>query len=449
MQKLITLLAGSLFWGGTSNGQYTRAEQDHFLFLGLKPAIQQAFKGTAVQERIVARVNRSQGTQLFIDSTVYKYNAPQRGISSSGDNLLFYTDFNEEPLSARIFYDTTIHFRNGVGTDQSYRIYDNDNNLVNTTSKGSGAQYLAAYAAPGQCSLITANQHNSSSNGYDLQYAIYRSPNSIGNSTMDSTYSFLLQSPLYLRLSAFNSSGKPEHFINKLWDVNTNNWIEKDRVNYTYNSNNQLVKVDYQYWTGQWTTSMVDSIAYPSGNSSYQSLKEYIYNSGTGTYDLTFEELCHINAAGLHDTVYSNYPANSTSTDFKTVITYTAFNHIEEYRVYYKTTTGEYASTPGYVAKFYYETHNTTSGIPTVNKTAWRLYPNPMNNMLTFETEHNNTQAVLELKDITGRTVLQADLFNKKQTLNISHLQPGIYLYHITDNGFTVKQGKIMKQCTD
>ena len=87
--------------------------------------------------------------------------------------------------------------------------------------------------------------------------------------------------------------------------------------------------------------------------------------------------------------------------------------------------------------------------VPTLPEDAYKIYPNPASGQLhiSFSKEENTAQ-VCSIVDIMGRVVCSAMLtgMSGDVIVNISHLQPGIYLYRITENGLTKASGKIAKE---
>ena len=73
------------------------------------------------------------------------------------------------------------------------------------------------------------------------------------------------------------------------------------------------------------------------------------------------------------------------------------------------------------------------------------VYPNPVHHVLNIETSQSLSNGVLSIVDVAGRVLLTNKLLNRKETIDISLLQRGLYLYHITDNGLMIKTGKLEK----
>lgn len=75
------------------------------------------------------------------------------------------------------------------------------------------------------------------------------------------------------------------------------------------------------------------------------------------------------------------------------------------------------------------------------------IYPNPSNGMLTVNHHlDQNSNPVISLVDVIGKTVLSASLTNNIQTLDINNLPQGIYFATITSKEGKSKTMKIVKK---
>jgi hypothetical protein len=78
-----------------------------------------------------------------------------------------------------------------------------------------------------------------------------------------------------------------------------------------------------------------------------------------------------------------------------------------------------------------------------------KIYPNPVQDQLTVSyINKTDNGSLLQITDVTGRKVLDENLdgASGQKLINVSKLQPGVYLYKIMENGATSLQGKFVKQ---
>jgi len=73
-----------------------------------------------------------------------------------------------------------------------------------------------------------------------------------------------------------------------------------------------------------------------------------------------------------------------------------------------------------------------------------KCYPNPVTDYLTIEL-NNNQNAVMEILDITGRTLLKKELSTARSKISLGDLSRGYYILKI-DNGITPFTKKIIKE---
>lgn len=85
---------------------------------------------------------------------------------------------------------------------------------------------------------------------------------------------------------------------------------------------------------------------------------------------------------------------------------------------------------------YYQYTRTTGTGVETTQKELlFRAYPNPANNMLYLDIAADNADIVIS--NMLGATVLKQRAFNGIQQMDISKLQPGMYLVQVTAAGKT------------
>ena len=75
------------------------------------------------------------------------------------------------------------------------------------------------------------------------------------------------------------------------------------------------------------------------------------------------------------------------------------------------------------------------------------VYPNPNNGVLNVNLTSTLAQnSSLEVYDAIGKLVVKQALTSELNTLNISHLDNGIYTFKVINNSTLIKIGKLVKQ---
>lgn len=89
-------------------------------------------------------------------------------------------------------------------------------------------------------------------------------------------------------------------------------------------------------------------------------------------------------------------------------------------------------------------TLDTTIGIEENERITFNIYPNPVTDFATVETEQIR-ETTLEIIDVTGRVVNVVSLNSTKTTVDLSFLSSGIYTATLFQNGVVVSRKQIVK----
>lgn len=87
---------------------------------------------------------------------------------------------------------------------------------------------------------------------------------------------------------------------------------------------------------------------------------------------------------------------------------------------------------------------NALSIASNVNPDGFLVFPNPTQNSLTFKFSNSSNDKLFIYNDL-GQLILENDNLQNNQSVDVSQLQSGIYLYKITSENFN-KTGKFIKQ---
>lgn len=71
------------------------------------------------------------------------------------------------------------------------------------------------------------------------------------------------------------------------------------------------------------------------------------------------------------------------------------------------------------------------------------VYPNPASEILNISLP-DNKQTIMEISTVQGGIVVQRELTQKKETIDVGNLNPGVYLYTIVRDEVILKRGKIL-----
>jgi hypothetical protein len=72
-------------------------------------------------------------------------------------------------------------------------------------------------------------------------------------------------------------------------------------------------------------------------------------------------------------------------------------------------------------------------------------YPNPFNDIITFNFDYEQSNATLVITDLNGAELARGSVYGNKLQFNGKNLAPGLYIYRLT-NGTFLYTGKIIRQ---
>lgn len=79
------------------------------------------------------------------------------------------------------------------------------------------------------------------------------------------------------------------------------------------------------------------------------------------------------------------------------------------------------------------------------NQDIFSLYPNPANNFIIINASNNTPMMNYIITDVHGRYILQGKLNNKENMIDLSNLNPGIYIIQVIENQQNVKYMRFVK----
>jgi len=74
------------------------------------------------------------------------------------------------------------------------------------------------------------------------------------------------------------------------------------------------------------------------------------------------------------------------------------------------------------------------------------LYPNPVQDKLSIQTQSNKGEAIVTIYSISGETLKNISINRDLTTVTLSDLSTGLYLYQISRNGNIIDSGKFLKE---
>lgn len=181
------------------------------------------------------------------------------------------------------------------------------------------------------------------------------------------------------------------------------------KTEYTYNeSGDRTMSVDYDWVDGSWEED-------------YK--QEFTYDP-----DLNFDDV--VNPYRMFSIMYEVMEAEFQYN--RAVIATEGYESID----------GEFVWTD---QSAYFYSGETTTGIADVPDVDAGIYPNPARERIALEWNGSQASLTLEMYQVTGARVLHMEV-TPNAPVSIGHLNKGLYLYRLIDNGRVVHAGKLVKQ---
>ena len=212
------------------------------------------------------------------------------------------------------------------------------------------------------------------------------------------------------------------------------------RTEYTYNGSGQLTEITYS------------AISFTTFQMEPASKTEYAYNNA-GDHSM-YTDYDWAGGAWVPEykeeyTYHSSLAFNEVSTPY--FIFALLYNMVEATYVYnkmivsaegYEPVDGEFVLVD---RTTFFISGDTSTGLPGVPQVEAMLYPNPATSYVGFLWTGSREQLTLELYQVTGARVMHHTV-HSGVNVSIEHLNRGIYLYRLIDNGHVVHAGKLLKQ---
>lgn len=262
-------------------------------------------------------------------------------------------------------------------------------------------------------------------------------------------------------------NGQTSVEVNEYW--NGANWEQNNRMEYTYNAQGRISSYISASWNGsQWENSFKESLTYNAQGLKDTSLS-FFWNGSS--FDTAGRNIYTYNAAGIESQMISQYPGimgtwttlSTSTTTFNgnnqplKKVTLNIFNGITEYvdsTAYdYDAQNNLYQESifyanngilePAERYRYYYKATGAV-GVDQVNTPlAWNIYPNPTAE--TLQVTLATGEATISILNMNGQQLLQQTAQAGNNQLDLTALQPGMYIVTLTQ-GTTRTTATFIKQ---
>lgn len=234
-------------------------------------------------------------------------------------------------------------------------------------------------------------------------------------------------------------SGDTLSYADYVWNADDSTWSISDIESWTYNEAHLMTSDIYQYKDdsdNSWHKS--DSVVYDyDNNGNLILLEDFTWNEEESVYLINSktEREYDLSTDGQNILL----PKNSQS-----LIIIHSPNQLLSESDFQLDESGTSMVQSG-KRKFFYSNFHATTGIrETSNVQGISFYPNPVQDQLTV-TNMEEFQGQINILDLSGRSVMTEKL-NTSVEMNMTYLNPGIYILQITNNGQILYSEKFIKQ---
>ncbi len=244
---------------------------------------------------------------------------------------------------------------------------------------------------------------------------------------------------LYIRFT-YDDSGRRTSYVMSVSDEDTGQEFPYSQTEYTYNDQGLLTlvehsaisfvsfemepdyKTEYIYGASGERTRAID-YDWVDGTWEEDYMEEFTYDP-----DLDMDEV--VNPYLMFSLLYEVVQAEMETSHV--VIATEGYEHLD----------GQFVWTD-YSAFFYSE--ESTTGIAEAADVAAGIYPNPAREHIVPSWDSGQESLTLEIYQVTGVRMLHREV-TPGMPVSVGHLNRGLYLYRLVDDGRVVHAGKLLKQ---
>jgi len=318
--------------------------------------------------------------------------------------------------------------KNIVNEDVSYRLDSLSTIYFNSDEIESKREY--SYDENGNRTLYIYYQWDTESESFVPDFKDEYSYDENGNQTLFIPYQWDTESqslvPDYKYEFSYDENGNLTLWIIYDWDTETQSLVPDYKNEFSYDENgNRTLRIYYQ-----WDTESQSFV------SEWREIQ---------TYDYTFHPYYqtqkridkYYNGIGYKPSFKKVYSIHSESDTELVIVGITS-----EYDTNFNT----WNELEGEELKSYrYYTKETSLSTNSLEPNSFSIYPNPTTGFLRVNSSEPFINPLFELYDLNGRRVLSKP-FKTSENIDISELQPSIYIYRIIDENEVKQSGKLIKK---
>ena len=256
-----------------------------------------------------------------------------------------------------------------------------------------------------------------------------------------------------------DENGNQTHYIQYNWDSESQSFVPSSKSEYTYDENGIQTFYIYYSWDSE-SQSFVPSRKYENTYDENGNRTHYI------RYNWDSESQSFVPILKDETTYDSNFTPVWTRTQWKIEKYYSGLgvykpSFVKDYSIHsetdtelvivgiikqYDTNFNTWNELEGEEFKSYwYYTKTQSLSTNSVEPNSFSIYPNPTSNSLQIHSSESLSNPIFELYDVKGSKIL-SNPFKLTEPIDVSDLQPSMYIYNVKDGSEVKQSGKIIKE---
>jgi hypothetical protein len=211
--------------------------------------------------------------------------------------------------------------------------------------------------------------------------------------------------------------------VQRTWDSNNQLWDFRTTRDYVWDENDNNTLVTQKFWDLESNSYIpshktIKTFSNFSQNFIFESSTIHSWNEEINIYEPTFKTI-------VSTTLDSEDKLHRTGTISKYNIESDNWDEID--------------------SRFFKYTKTPSLSTNSVEPNSFSIYPNPTKGNLNINSSESLTNPIIELYDVKGSKIL-SNPFRLTEPIDVSDLQPSMYIYNVKDGSEVKQSGKIIKE---
>ena len=423
-------------------------------------------------QRVVMVENNNSNT-LRLDgfsSLRYFFEYPEEGVNFIGSiNDKTEVEFDENGnLTLSIYYYWSSESQSFIPLNKSEYTYDENGNWTlsityywssESQSFVPGSKYEYTYDENGNWTLHMRYWWSSESQSFVPSSKEEHTYDDNGNQTLFIQYIWDSESQSFVPSQkyefSFDENGNQTLYIQYIWDSESQSLVLSGKVESSYDDDgNQTLFIKYNWNSESQSFVPQTKLQYSYDENGNQTLYiRYFWDSVIEVFHefskemKSYDEFGYVLDYEIHNWIEELGQVKPVNKTVYSTLSETETNLVREGIIYeYDTNSNTWNELEGEEFKsYFYYTKTSSLSTNSVELNSFSIYPNPTKGNLNINSSESLTNPIIELYDVKGSKII-SNPFNFSEPIDVSGLQPSIYIYLIKDGNEVKQSGKVIKE---